>query len=297
VYHHNSMNSVPKGGSPAPSVFLGSSTEGLAVARTVRGLLSDTARITLWNEGFFALGSTFIETLVNELPKFDFAVLILTPDDLVNSRDTEAFSPRDNLIFELGLFTAGVGRSRTFIVRDRRTKLPTDLSGVTTATYQFPELPQTLASALGPASDSIHFAIEALGTAETKTTQKITHLQERQADVESTVRALQIVVRGIVTQWEYDKLKGLSSSRPFLVRFSNQMVQELARLRALGYIAVTAGHTVSSCREHDGTAEEFDLKEYFEIMRAGQEYLRLREESFTQSDPEHETLRVDDAIS
>jgi predicted nucleotide-binding protein len=51
--------------------------EGLAVARAVRSLLTDVAIVTVWNEGFFALGSTFIETLVNELPKFDFAVLIL----------------------------------------------------------------------------------------------------------------------------------------------------------------------------------------------------------------------------
>jgi predicted nucleotide-binding protein len=40
----------------------------------------------MWDEGFFRLGSTFIETLINESPRFDFAVLVPTPDDLVQSR-------------------------------------------------------------------------------------------------------------------------------------------------------------------------------------------------------------------
>ena len=66
-----------------PSVFIGSSSEGLEFARAVRSLLAQDAEITLWNEGFFGLGSTFIETLINALPRFDFAILVLTADDLV----------------------------------------------------------------------------------------------------------------------------------------------------------------------------------------------------------------------
>lgn len=233
-----------------PSLFLGSSSEGLPIGRAVRSLLADSANITMWNEGFFALGSTFIETLVNELPKFDFAVLILTPDDLVTSLETELFSPRDNLIFELELFTAGLGRSRTFIVRDRRTKLPTDLSGVTTATYDIPQVGQLASSALGPACDSIRTAIEALGQADMKTSQRITHLQARQADIESIVRMLQIVVRGILTEWEYEKLRGLAGPQPFLVRFHSKMLDELYRLRALGYTVPAPGpHRFVAARE------------------------------------------------
>lgn len=232
------MDTAPDSARVLSSLFLGSSSEGLPIARAVRSLLADAANITLWNEGFFSLGSTFIETLVNELPKFDFAVLILTPDDLVTSRDTELFGPRDNLIFELGLFTAGLGRSRTFIVRERRTKLPTDLSGVATATYETPQPGQSVASALGSACDSIRMAIDALGQADTKTAQKLTRLQARQADIESTVRTLQIVVRGILTEWEHEKLQGLAGQRPFPVRFHNRMMDELYRLRALGYVTV-----------------------------------------------------------
>ena len=87
-----------------PSLFIGSSTEGLEFARALRSLLAHDAEVTLWNEGFFSLGNTFIETLVNSLPRFDFAVLVMTPDDLVNSRNSESLGPRDNVLFELGLF-------------------------------------------------------------------------------------------------------------------------------------------------------------------------------------------------
>lgn len=272
------MSTLPQEGRALPSMFIGSSSEGLPVARTVRSQLADVARITMWNEGFFALGSTFIEALVNELPKFDFAVLILTPDDLITAREKERLGPRDNLVFELGLFTAGLGRSRTFVVRDSRITLPSDLSGVSTAPYQAPESREALPSALGRACDSVRFAVESLGPSDIKTAQKITHLQARQADMESTVKTLKLLVRGIVTDWEYEKLQGLSSPQPFLVRFSNQMIQELARLRALGYINVQPGHTVSSCRKWDGTGLEFDLKQYFHISPTGLEYVRLREE-------------------
>jgi predicted nucleotide-binding protein len=112
-----------------PSVFIGSSSEGLEFARAIRDLLEHDAEGVLWNEGFFALGNTFIESLVSSLPTFDFAVLVLTADDLIHSRNDEILGPRDNVIFELGLFMGRLGRSRTFIVHqaNAQLKIPTDL--------------------------------------------------------------------------------------------------------------------------------------------------------------------------
>jgi hypothetical protein len=74
---------------------------------------------------------------VDSVEAFDFAVLILTPDDLVESKGQTVNSPRDNVLFELGLFMGRLGRARTFAVhnRDIQIKLPTDLAGVTLATY------------------------------------------------------------------------------------------------------------------------------------------------------------------
>src|SRR4051794_28168075 len=98
------------------SMFVGSSTEGLPFANAVRAAMEADAEITVWNEDFFGLGQTFIEALVTQLPRFDFALLVLTPDDLVVSRDVESLGPRDNVLFELGLFMGRLGRSRTFVL-------------------------------------------------------------------------------------------------------------------------------------------------------------------------------------
>jgi hypothetical protein len=71
------------------------------------------------------------------LQKHDFAILVLTPDDVTESRGDSEKSPRDNVLFELGLFMGRLGRERTFIVCDRSTKLrlPSDLAGISFITY------------------------------------------------------------------------------------------------------------------------------------------------------------------
>jgi len=50
-------------------------------------------------------------------PRFDFAALVLTADDLTASRQVVSLGPRDNVLFELGLFMGRLGRSRTFVIR------------------------------------------------------------------------------------------------------------------------------------------------------------------------------------
>src|SRR5579859_1928219 len=133
---------VAAAGLMRPSVFVGSSSEGMEFARAVRASLEHDAEVTLWNEGVFALGQTFVESLTKALTHFDFALVVLTPDDLVQSRSTEVFGPRDNVVFELGLFMGKLGRDRTFILHqaDSGLKVPSDLSGVTTAQYQWPRV-------------------------------------------------------------------------------------------------------------------------------------------------------------
>ena len=84
------------------------------------------------------------------MSKVDFAVLLLSPDDKVISRDTTNDGPRDNIVFELGLFMGALGHSRTFMVHPYGIdiKIPTDLTGITPLTYeQRPqcELPSVIA--------------------------------------------------------------------------------------------------------------------------------------------------------
>jgi hypothetical protein len=145
-----------------PVVFIGSSSEGLAVAQALQLNLDHYAEVILWSQGVFGLSEGSLESLVDRLQDFDFAILVLTPDDLTLSRGDEAQSPRDNVVFELGLFMGGLGRTRSFIVYDRTAdiKLPSDLAGVTAATYQPPSA-GSLQSALGACSTAIQSAIQA----------------------------------------------------------------------------------------------------------------------------------------
>ena len=133
-----------------PSVFIGSSSEGLDVAREVELHLQAHALTTIWKDGVFGIGSGTLESLMDALNQFDFAIMVLSPDDLLESRGTSYSSPRDDVIFELGLFMGRLGRSRTFIISEQETdlKLPSDLIDITKATYQRRD---NLAAALSPA--------------------------------------------------------------------------------------------------------------------------------------------------
>jgi hypothetical protein len=119
------------------SVFIGSSSEGEEVARAIAEGLECCADTTMWSEDVFEFGRGYLEELMAELDRHDFAVLVLTPDDVVESRGDSKKSPRDNVLFECGLFMGRLGRERTFIVCDRSTemKLPSDLAGVSLISY------------------------------------------------------------------------------------------------------------------------------------------------------------------
>ena len=121
-----------------PIVFIGSSSEALCEADYINQALSrDRLVCRQWKQGVFQLSQTTIEGLVGVAQECDFAVLLVTPDDMTTSRRQRHPSPRDNVVFELGLFMGAIGRDRTYIVAPQGTnlRLPTDLLGVTCVLY------------------------------------------------------------------------------------------------------------------------------------------------------------------
>src|SRR6185436_18019421 len=122
-------------------VFLASSAEGLPVAEAIQKLLTqnlgEKAEVKLWTQEF-KFGVTYIEALEEVSREADAAVLVFTPDDITKSREAEKLAPRDNVVFELGLFTGSIGRERCILVHEDKPKLklPTDLLGVNTATFR-----------------------------------------------------------------------------------------------------------------------------------------------------------------
>ncbi len=124
--------------SQRPRVFVGSSSEGLTIAEMIQLNLDHLCEVTVWHQGVFSPSSGTLQSLLEMSQNVDFAILVLTPDDLVASRGESMISPRDNVIFELGLFMGSLGSERTMIVYDRTSdlKIPSDLAGVTMITYQ-----------------------------------------------------------------------------------------------------------------------------------------------------------------
>jgi len=122
-----------------PVIFIGSSGEGLNVAKKIQRNLNRLPVVAnLWSQGVFECSKTAIEDLMRVTKQTDFAILVLTPDDVTKSRGKTSASPRDNVIFEIGLFTGSLSRERTYVVASKSTnlKIPTDLLGVTCLLFQ-----------------------------------------------------------------------------------------------------------------------------------------------------------------
>lgn len=156
---------VPFPGNVKPRIFVGSSTEGLPIAEALQVGLEYDAEVTVWSQGVFGLSSGTLETLVTTAKGFDFAVLVLTPDDMIVTRGEEKPIARDNVLFELGLFMGSYGRHRTFIVHPRVADmhLPSDLAGITTATYDPGRSDGDTQAAVGPVCTKIKRAVRDQG--------------------------------------------------------------------------------------------------------------------------------------
>jgi hypothetical protein len=143
-----------------PAVFIGSSSEGLPIAKAIQVNLDPSCDVVLWSQGVFGLSGGTLETLVDKANEFDFAILVITPDDMTQSRGRKQQSPRDNVLLELGLFIGVLGRKRTMVVFDRSAniKLPSDLAGVTLAGYQM-HSSGNLQASLGAACTQIEMTI------------------------------------------------------------------------------------------------------------------------------------------
>jgi len=149
-------------------VFIMSSVEALHIAQEIQNKFAhDAFDVTIWTDDVFAASGYTLESLEKVLDDSDFAIAIAQPDDLVTSRGTTEPVPRDNVIFEFGLFVGRIGRKRAFLLEPQgeHTKLPTDFAGLNTIKYQH-EPRAKLAALLGAACTQIRKAINELGPRE-----------------------------------------------------------------------------------------------------------------------------------
>ncbi len=151
---------------PAPILFMGSSVEGLKVAQEVQNCFKhDPFNVRLWTtNGVFGPSGIPIDDLIRQVDEADFAVFAFGPDDKISCRDAEHEAPRDNVVFEMGLFIGRLGRERVFMLQDADVdlKIPSDLSGVTPLGYKL-KTGGTLAEAIGTACNELRKAINTRG--------------------------------------------------------------------------------------------------------------------------------------
>lgn len=145
-------------------LFIGSSTEQLLIAKAVaKAIPNELAAVTLWSQGVFGASSFPVDDLEAQIRIADFAILVAGPDDQVTSRGNQSDAPRDNVIFELGLFMGALSRSRTFMLVPRgvKVKIPTDLLGLTCLRFDPP--PANPGDAVGTAVSDLAAIISKKG--------------------------------------------------------------------------------------------------------------------------------------
>ncbi len=121
-------------------LFIGSSSEGLEVAGILKKAIEDKCgdwiECSIWNGGnIFQLNKSTLDCLMAAVMGYDYAILVATADDATLKKDEIHLSIRDNIIFELGLFTGGMGLSRCFGLFDEIVDIPSDLYGITRCMY------------------------------------------------------------------------------------------------------------------------------------------------------------------
>ena len=125
-----------------PRIFLGSSGKQEKLLQALTRGLEDVADVEPWTTSLNP-GATTLERLVELAHEVDFAAFVFAQDDWTTdspqpSSPTESgqASPRDNVVFEAGLFGGALGMSRTFILHAKGSKLPSDLLGLISVRYE-----------------------------------------------------------------------------------------------------------------------------------------------------------------
>jgi hypothetical protein len=124
-----------------PRIFLGSSGKQAKLLQALTRGLEDVAHVEPWT-AVFNPGTTTLGRLLELTREVDFAAFVFARDDWTsvgttasNALDSTQASPRDNVVFEAGLFGGVLGMRRTFILHANGAKLPSDLLGLTCVRY------------------------------------------------------------------------------------------------------------------------------------------------------------------
>ena len=152
-------------GTEKPRIFLGSSGKQEKLLKALTRGLETVAHVEPWTTSFNP-GTTTLQRLIDLSREVDFAAFVFARDDWTTdsapaseSPEPGQASPRDNVVFEAGLFGSALGMRRTFILHANGAKLPSDLLGLTSVRYD----PATSASEMRSVNQKLRTAIESEG--------------------------------------------------------------------------------------------------------------------------------------
>lgn len=109
-------------------VFLAYSSKARATANDIEKFLNSRGVSVRDWELDFDPGGTILDELLKAVNRCLGAIMLLTKDDELFGEESFA-APRDNVIFEMGLFMEAKGRERVLVVREQGAKMPADIGG------------------------------------------------------------------------------------------------------------------------------------------------------------------------
>jgi len=117
------------------NVFVASSLEAKQEDQFVRGVLENNNINAITWKDIFHTGEFGLESLLNITEQVHGAIVISTCDDKIWYRGTENMVPRDNILFEMGLFIKALGVKQVALVfcrneKGETPKIPTDIHGL-----------------------------------------------------------------------------------------------------------------------------------------------------------------------
>lgn len=148
-----------------PRVFIGSSTEGLDIARAVQSELREDVLAIRWGNGIFNLSQSVLNGLIEQLDSCDAGIFVFSADDAVKIRNQDGIAVRDNVLFELGLSIGKIGQHASFFIEPDDAdglRRASDLLGITAAPYSLQDAKIDAQSAISPACTAIRKMLQKL---------------------------------------------------------------------------------------------------------------------------------------
>jgi hypothetical protein len=111
-------------------VFLGYSSNAANVANSIRTFLAEKLRLRIVDWHDFRPGDTIWDSIERAEWYTNCGVFLFMADDRLGTGTKRELAPRDNVVYEAGYFAGAKGRQRSLIIREKGTRVPSDLGGI-----------------------------------------------------------------------------------------------------------------------------------------------------------------------